>query len=216
MACPRRVKWNVKRTQPHGEQEQQTSQRKHKVQTCCARNGLQQPPNGIVMHTYGSYLRRLWWGLQEMRTVHAKCFILCLAQSTPEMLAAIIIFKDFFVLVWDESIKWASWGYSEPKCLTPNDVRPPKAFKCNYKKITFPAINHQYKFANTYHCHIMTHRITRSECRVERGPFVADLIQVKSAQSIQSQWKFCLSEGQDHLRKGVINQGDVFEDIRSY
>lgn len=62
----------------------------------------------------------------------------------------------------------------------------------------------------------MIHCITQSECRVERGPFVADLIQVKSAQSTESQWEFCLSEGQDQLLKGIIEQGDVFEDITSY
>lgn len=62
----------------------------------------------------------------------------------------------------------------------------------------------------------MTHRFTQSECRIERGPFVADLIQLKSVQSIESQWEFCLNKGQDQLSKGVIEQGDVFEDIRSY
>lgn len=62
----------------------------------------------------------------------------------------------------------------------------------------------------------MTRCITQSECRAERGPFVADLIQVKSAQSIESQWEFCRSEGQDQLLKGITEQGDVFEDITSY
>jgi hypothetical protein len=54
-----------------------------------------------------------------------------------------------------------------------------------------------------------------SECRVERGPFIADLIQVKSVQSIESRWEFCLNKGQDQLLKGIIKQGDVFKDIRS-
>ena len=121
-----------------------------------------------------------------------------------------------FPLRRDGSVRSASWGHSEPVCLSPYDVRPPKALERNYKEITFPAINHQYKIANTYHCCIMTHCITQSECRVEKGPFVADLIQVKSVQSIESQWEFCLSESQGQLSKGIREQGDVFEDIRSY
>lgn len=156
------------------------------------------------------------WGF--VRTARNVCTMVCIVVGNEsEAITATLVFKDSASFGDGLGIlSQPSGGHTEQVCLSPCDVRTPKAFECNYKKITCPAINHHYEIANTYHHHIMTHCITWSECRVERGSFLADLIQVKSVQSIESQWEFCLNKGQDQLLKGIIEQGIFFKDIRSY
>lgn len=83
----------------------------------------------------------------------AECFTRCLAssQGSRHGNCSTDCQRLGLILGRDGNIKSPSWSHSGPVCLNPYDVRPPKALEYNYKKITYPAINHRYKTANTYH-----------------------------------------------------------------
>ena len=126
---------------------------------------------------YSTYPMGLLSRLQEMRQCLRNVFHWAWHQvSAQEMWTVTPIFKDLGSFWGGMGILSHLLGAILGQCAwIPMMSGPQKHWSMIILKITFPAINHRYKTANTYHRHIVTHCITWWECRVESGQFGADL-----------------------------------------